>query len=581
MATVKLTIDNNPVEVEQETTVLEAARSLGISIPTLCHLRELNQVGACRMCIVEVEGARSYPASCTLPVSEGMVVRTATPGVRAARKMILELILSDHPNECLICIRNGHCELQAAADTLGVREVRFQRMSRRLHPKDDSGSAVIREPQKCIYCRRCVSVCAGVQGVEAVGPQLRGFSTVIAPPYNLPLAESVCVNCGQCLLVCPVGAIYERDETASVWAALADPAKHVVVQTAPATRVTLGEAFGMPPGTPVTGKMVAALRRLGFDRVFDTDFTADLTIVEESNELLNRMKNGGVLPQITSCSPGWVKFIEHFYQDLLPHLSTSKSPQQMFGALAKTYYAEEAGVDPADIVVVSVMPCTAKKFEAGRPEMQSSGHRDVDVVLTTRELVRMLKEAGIDLTRLPDEEYDAPLGISTGAGAIFGATGGVMEAALRTAYEVATGKPLPKVDIKEVRGLEGIKQAVIDFEGTPVKVLVAHGLRHARTLMEKLKAGELSEYHFIEVMCCPGGCIGGGGQPIGTDSEDRRRRIEGIYRVDKNMKLRKSHENPAVIRLYADFLGRPLGEKSHRLLHTHYVRRSAHPVLTE
>ncbi|MBU4533096.1 MAG: [FeFe] hydrogenase, group A [Firmicutes bacterium] len=581
MAKVKLTIDNNTVEVEQGTSVLEAARQIGIKIPTLCYLKEINVIGACRLCIVKVQGARSYMASCTLPAAEGMVIWTHTPGLRQARRMIMELILSDHPMECLTCMRHGRCELQTMAESLGVRDIRFQRVSKTMYEKDESSPSIIREPKKCIYCRRCVSVCNSVQTVHAIGPQLRGFNTVIAPPYNLPLDKSVCVNCGQCSLVCPVGAIYEKDDTDRAWAALADPSKHVVVQTAPATRVTMGEAFGLPPGTPVTGRMVAALRRLGFDRVFDTDFTADLTIIEEGNELLHRVKNGGVLPQITSCSPGWIKFIEHFYPELLDHLSSAKSPQQMFGSLAKTFYAQKAGIDPKDIVVVSIMPCTAKKYEALRPEMEDSGYRDVDIVLTSRELGRMLKEACIDLANLPDEEYDDPLGLSTGAAAIFGATGGVMEAALRTVYEVVTGETLGNIDLVQVRGLEGIKEATIDLKGLPVKVLVAHGLKHARALMDRLKAGELKDYHFIEVMCCPGGCIGGGGQPIGTNSEMRQLRIDGIYKVDSAMEYRKSHENPAVKELYEQFLGEPLSEKSHHLLHTKYTGRSNHPEIGE
>ncbi|OPY61539.1 MAG: NADP-reducing hydrogenase subunit HndC [Pelotomaculum sp. PtaU1.Bin065] len=438
--------------------------------------------------------------------------------------------------------------------------------------------SLVRDPDKCILCRRCVSVCEKVQTVSAIAPQGRGFDTVIAPGVDMGLAGSNCVNCGQCVLVCPTGALYERDQTEEVWAALADPQKHVVVQTAPAVRVAIGEIFGMEPGSVATGQMVAAIRKLGFDKVFDTDFTADLTIMEEGSELLERVKTGGTLPLITSCSPGWVKFIEHFYPTLLPHVSTCKSPQQMFGALAKTFYAEKAGVDPADIFSVSIMPCTAKKFEAQRPEMNASGYQDVDVVLTTRELGRMFKQAGINFNELPEENYDDPLGISTGAAVIFGATGGVMEAALRTVYEIVTGNTLASVDFIDVRGMEGVKEATVKVGDLDVKVAVAHGLGNARKLLDALQAGE-ANYHFIEIMCCPGGCIGGGGQPIPTNYEIRQKRIDGIYTADEAMVLRKSHENPAIQQLYKEYLEKPLGHKSHELLHTKYTPRGEYNQL--
>jgi NADH-quinone oxidoreductase subunit G/NADP-reducing hydrogenase subunit HndD len=571
MAMVRLTIDGREVQVEQGTTVLEAARKVNINIPTLCYLKDINVIGACRICVVEVKGARTLQAACVTPVAENMVVLTNTPAVRNSRRMTLELILSNHPFECPTCVRNQNCELQSLAEAFGIREVRYTGANPE-HVMDDSSVSLIRDPDKCILCRRCVSVCEKVQTVNAIGPQGRGFDTVIAPGVDMVLAESNCVNCGQCVLVCPTGALYERDQTEEVWAALADPKKHVVVQTAPAVRVAIGEMFGMAPGSVATGQMVAAIRRLGFDKVFDTDFTADLTIMEEGSELIERINTGGVLPLITSCSPGWVKFIEHFYPALLPHVSTCKSPQQMFGALAKTYYAEKAGVDPADIFSVSIMPCTAKKFEAQRPEMNSSGYQDVDVVLTTRELGRMLKQAGIDFNELPEEDYDEPLGISTGAAVIFGATGGVMEAALRTAYELITGSTLASVDFVDVRGLEGVKEATVKVGDLDVKVAVAHGLGNARKLLDALQAGE-ANYHFIEIMCCPGGCIGGGGQPIPTDYEIRQQRIDGIYTADEAMALRKSHENPAIQQLYKEFLEKPLGHKSHQLLHTHYTPR--------
>ncbi|MDI3538022.1 MAG: NADP-reducing hydrogenase subunit HndD, partial [Bacillota bacterium] len=518
------------------------------------------------------KGAKSLVASCVMPVSNGMEVYTNTPFVREARRTALELLLANHPFECLTCERNGNCELQTLAHDLGVREVRYQGEKRNV-PKDTSSPALVRDPNKCILCGRCVRMCGEVQNVNALGYVGRGWDTLILPLFNRDLAEVACVACGQCSTVCPTGAITEKSYVDAVWKALGDPKKHVVVQTAPATRVSVGEAMGMPPGSIVTGKMVAALRRLGFDRVFDTDFTADLTIMEEGHELLERLQEGGPLPLITSCSPGWVKYCEHFYPELLPHVSSCKSPQQMFGALAKTYYAEKMGLKPEDVYVVSIMPCTAKKFEAQRPEMTASGVPDVDAVLTTRELARMLKEAGIDFESLPEEEYDAPLGISTGAGAIFGATGGVMEAALRTVYEVVTGKTLESLDFTAVRGLDGVKEASVDLDGKTVKVAVAHGLANAKKVLDKIKAGE-ADWQFVEIMCCPGGCIGGGGQPIPVDREKREARIRAIYEVDASMPLRKSHENPAVQTLYKEYLGAPLSERAHQLLHTHYTPRS-------
>jgi NADH-quinone oxidoreductase subunit G/NADP-reducing hydrogenase subunit HndD len=565
-----LTIDNIPVEVEAGTTILKAAEKAGIHIPTLCYLEGINEIGACRVCVVEVEGARNLMASCVAPVADGMVVKTNSPRVRMARRLNVELLLSNHKMECPTCIRNLNCELQSLAQELGVRQIRFEGKKSE-YPIDDSTPAIIREPDKCILCRRCVAVCEKVQGVKAIAPMGRGFDTVIAPAFQDKLLDIACVECGQCTLVCPVGALYEKDYTNEVWAALADPEKFVVVQTAPATRVSIGQEFGLPPGSINTGQMVAALRRLGFDRVFDTDFSADLTIMEEGSEFIERFTKGGPLPLITSCSPGWIKFMEHFYPEFIPNVSTCKSPQQMFGAVAKTFYAQKAGIDPAKMVVVSIMPCTAKKFECQRPEMRDSGYQDVDYVLTTRELARMIREAGIDFRNLPEEQYDDPLGESTGAAVIFGATGGVMEAALRTAYELITGKTLPSLDFYDVRGLKGIKEATVDIEGTKVRVAVAHSLGHARQLLERVKAGE--QYHFIEIMCCPGGCIGGGGQPIPTNTEIREQRIKGIYQADVEMPIRKSHENPSIQALYREFLGKPLSEKSHHLLHTHYTPR--------
>lgn len=584
---VNITINNLAIEVPEGTTILKAAKQNGINIPTLCYLENVQEPGSCRVCVVEVEGAKTLQPSCVTKVTEGMKIFTNTKKVRDARKMVLELILSDHPWECNTCERNQDCELQKLAEEYGIREVRFASVKERV-PLDESTPGIIRDPNKCILCRRCVTVCQEVQGVGTLAPRARGFDTIIAPGQGDLLSEAVCVQCGQCAAVCPVGAISEKDDIDEVWEAIDDPNKYVVVQTAPAIRAALGECFGLEPGTLVKGKMTTALKRLGFNKVFDTNFTADLTIMEEGTELLTRLKKilvdgdkNTVLPMFTSCSPGWINYMENFYPELIPNISTCKSPQQMFGAVAKTYFAEKIGKKKEDITVVSIMPCTAKKFECDREEMTDSGVKDVDYVLTTRELGKFIKRAGIDFVNLPDEEMDAPLGISTGAADIFANTGGVMEAALRTAYEIVTGNEIPfnGLHVSPIQGLDGVKEASLKIEGTKkewaflegvvVNVAVAHGLGNAKKIIEKVLSGE-KVYHFIEIMACPGGCIGGGGQPRMTTDEVRQARIKAIYQEDEGRKYRKSHENPAVKALYEEFLVKPLGEKSHHLLHTKY-----------
>lgn len=576
MEMVNIKINNMPLSVPKGISILEAARMAGIEIPTLCYLKKINEIGACRICMVEVKGARSLVTACVYPVNEGMEIFTNTERVRKSRKMTLELILSTHDRKCLSCVRSGTCELQQLCKEFGVDdETRFDGANP-VHEYDDSAIHMIRDNGKCILCRRCVAACQA-QHISVIGANARGFDTHIGSAFERPLDSVACVSCGQCIVNCPTGAIYEKDDTAKVLEAINDPEKFVVVHTAPSIRVTLGECFGMHIGTNVQGKMVAALRRLGFDKVFDTDFGADLTIVEEANEFLGRVQNGGVLPMITSCSPGWIKYCEHYYPDMLDHLSTCKSPQQMSGAIIKTWYAEKMGIDPKDIVVVGIMPCTAKKFETKRDDQAASGYPDVDYSLTTRELGRMIESAGIYFKHLPDEEFDNPLGDSTGAAVIFGATGGVMEAALRTAVEKLSGEELKSLDFTEVRGTDGIKEASYTVNGMEVKVCVVSGLANANTIMEKVKNGT-ADYHFIEIMGCPGGCVNGGGQPtqhavVRNFVDLKARRAAALYEADKDMPLRKSHESEAVKRLYAEFLGEPGSHKAHEVLHTSYVAR--------
>ncbi len=578
---VKLTINGIQVEVPEGSTILEAAQIAGVRIPTLCYLKDVNAIGACRMCLCEVKGARALAAACVYPVTEGMEVNTNTPALRENRKKTLELILSNHRMDCLSCPRSTDCELQELCREYGVDQYKYGRPD--LKPDiDDSAVHLVRDNSKCILCRRCVAVCRKNQYTGVIGANERGYDTHISSAFDMPLANTACINCGQCIAVCPTGALTEKDDTDKAWAAIEDPTKHVVVAPAPSVRAQLGECFGMPIGTNVEGKMIAALRRLGFDKVFDVDTAADLTIMEEGTELLNRLKNGGKLPMITSCSPGWVKFCETYYPEFIDNLSTCKSPQNMFGAITKSYYAEKAGIDPKDIVVVSIMPCTAKKFEAQRPELGVNEIADVDISLTTRELAAMIRRAGIDFVSLPDEECDPVFGIASGAGHIFGATGGVMEAALRTVYEVVTGQQLDPPDFKEVRGVEAIKEAEYDLNGTKVKVAVTSGLNNAAKLLDMVKSGE-KDYTFIEVMCCPGGCVNGGGQPhqpayIRNAVDLRALRAKALYSEDEASTYRKSHDNPNIKELYQNYLGEPNGHKAHELLHTTYVKRPVHRI---
>ena len=578
---VNLTIDNQKITVEKGTTILEAAKQAGIDIPTLCFLKEINEVGDCRMCIVEVEGRRGFATSCIQTVEEGMVVHTHTPNVLEARHVILDLIISNHAKDCLTCTRSGNCELQALATKFNVLNVEFPGEMTK-HKVDDLSPSIVRDFNKCILCRRCVAACKNVQKIGAIDCINRGFESCISTVGDHSLNDVNCTFCGQCIEACPTGALHEKETINDVWVKLKDPDTYVIVQTAPAVRVALGEEFGMPIGTNVKGKMVTALKRLGFDKVFDTNTGADFTIMEEATEFVERFKNNDNLPMITSCSPGWVKFIEMNYPELLPHLSSCKSPHQMFGAICKTYFAKKQGIDPKKIYMVSVMPCIAKKFESSRPEMENEGLRDVDNVITTRELARMIKQANIEFEKLEDSQYDDPMGEATGAGAIFGTTGGVMEAALRTAQDILSGKDLEKIDFEQVRGGEGIKRATVNIAGKDLNVVAASGLANARKILDEIKEGK-ANYQFVEIMACPGGCIMGGGQPIKSSKiraevDVRKLRADALYTIDEKSVIRKSHENPTLQTIYKEYLGEPGGHLAHKLLHTTYQERKNYNI---
>lgn len=567
---IHLTINNIPVEVPKGTKIMQAAKTLGIDIPHLCYHEDQRIKAHCRLCSVEVTGKRRLLAACSTEVWEGMDVHTDTEIVRDTQVSILQLMLANHHKDCLSCPRNQNCDLQRLCSRFNILKSPLPNVVKD-EPRIETNPSIVRDPSKCIRCGRCIRACKDVQGIAALTYAGRSSDIVVTTAFNKPMEKTDCVLCGQCSLVCPTGAIVEKDDTQKVLDALQNPKKHVIVQVAPAVRVALGDAFGMQPGTIMTRQMVTALKLLGFDSVFDTNFGADLTIMEEGYEFLNRLNNDGVLPMMTSCSPGWVNYVEKHFPDYRDHLSSAKSPMSMFGAIAKTYYPEKAGLDVNDIVTVAVMPCTAKKYEASRPEMGRNGQQDVDIVLTTRELIKLIKYVGLSLTELPESDFDSPLGVGSGAGAIFGATGGVMEAALRTVYEKVTGKTLKKLEFTAVRGFEGIKEATVTINGRDIRLAVVHTLKNARKIMEQVKKG-ISPYDFIEVMACPGGCIGGGGQPIGTTNAIRQKRMAALYEIDKNMPLRKSHENPEIITLYKDFLGEPLSEKAHELLHTTYTK---------
>lgn len=577
---VNLKINGIEVTVEENTTVVEAAKAAGIHIPTLCYLKGINEIGACRVCLVEVKGARGLVPACVTRVSEGMEVLTNTKVVRDTRKSMVELILSDHNKKCLTCPRNTKCELQDLCAEVGIDSIPYRNQPR-IEPVDEKSPSIVRDNSKCVMCRRCVSTCQNVQKTNAIGVENRGIDSRVKCAFGHSLADSNCINCGQCIIACPVGALYEKDGTKAVWRAIEDPKTHVVIQAAPAVRAALGEEFGLPIGTRVTGKMIAAMRALGVDKVFDTNFGADLTILEEGTEFIERVQNGGVLPMITSCSPGWIKYCEHHFPDLIPNLSSCKSPHEMFGAIIKTYYSKKSGIAPENLFVVSVMPCTAKKYERQRPEMENKdGIRDVDAVITTRELANMIKTAGIDFLSLENEGYDDMLGDHTGAAVIFGATGGVMEAALRTVVEVLTGKEAETIEYEAVRGIKNVKEATLMVGDMPVKVAVAHGTGGAKELLERVRRGE-ADYHFIEVMGCPGGCVTGGGQPKLTTEQLREcnpsiLRAKALYEEDEAMTLRKSHENPSLQKLYKDFLEKPGSHIAHELLHTTYTPRGEH-----